>query len=107
MCLFPILFRHLTALGHAGTKMLLPSNSRFGGFNSRLGRGEVPFRIAAGIRPQHLDSACGLWEQTDLFQRKAKNSRFDGNYRELDLPAPPRGLSSQLGQFSSEPMRGG
>jgi len=41
---------------------ILPDNSRFGEFNSRLGSRESPIGIAAGIRSQALDLAprfCG------------------------------------------------
>jgi len=39
-------------------------NSRFGEFNSRLGRREFPVRAATGIRSQRFDLPCGFRGQT-------------------------------------------
>src|SRR6266700_461195 len=41
-----------------------PGNSRFGAFNSRLGRREFPFRAATGISSQRADLANLFWGKT-------------------------------------------
>jgi hypothetical protein len=74
MCVVLILFWCWAVVGRWLRSNILPDNSRFGGFGSRLGPREFPVRIATGIRSQALDSAprfCGqtaaLWGKSMKF----------------------------------------
>src|SRR6266851_9001971 len=64
MDLLLILLRWSAVLGRCGGPNTLGSNSRFGEFNSRLGRCKFPFSAATGIRSQGLDLLLRFCNQT-------------------------------------------
>jgi hypothetical protein len=74
MGLFWIVYWWLAALG---------SNSRFGGFNSRLSRQKFPFRQQREFPRKHLIYLAVSSTKVALTGRNRKNSRFYGNNREL------------------------
>src|SRR5260370_10870088 len=57
MCLFLVLFWCSAVVRRYGGPNISADNSRFGEFNSRLGRPEFPVCAATGIRSQALDLA--------------------------------------------------
>ena len=61
----------LLVFGRRGTMRRLPNNSRFGEFNSRLGRREFPVCAATGIRLQGLDLAYRFHVGTAVIRGKS------------------------------------
>ena len=59
-------------------------NSRFGGFNSRLGGQKFPIRHATGIDPQAFDLACLSHDRRPAAAEKSTNSRHNGKNPEWD-----------------------
>jgi hypothetical protein len=57
---------------------ILRFNSRFGVFNSRLGRRQFPFSPATGIGRQGLDLARCLRRQNGRYRRKSAKFRYSG-----------------------------
>jgi len=70
MCLFLFLLLCWAVVGRRGDPNLVRDNSRFGRFNSRLGRHEFPVRAATGIRWQGLDSTPFFTAQTAVLRAK-------------------------------------
>ena len=62
---------------------VVDGNSRFGEFNSRLGRHEFPFRSATGITRMRLIQLTVFEAERPLRGENRKNSRFNGKSREL------------------------
>src|SRR5216683_2781010 len=72
MCLFLIFFWCSGFLGNVEARIFFAINSRFGEFNSRLGRREFPVRSATGIGSQEIDLPCRFSGQTALAWGKSK-----------------------------------
>jgi hypothetical protein len=73
MVLFLVLL-WCSAVGRCGGANILSRHSRFGAFNSRLGRGEFPVRAATGIRRQEVDFARFLRGQMAV--ERGKTTKF-------------------------------
>jgi hypothetical protein len=71
MGLLLILFWCSAVVGRCGGPNILPNNSRFGEFNSRLGRREFPVCVATGIRLQGLDLAYRFHVETVAIRGKS------------------------------------
>jgi hypothetical protein len=72
MCLFLIFFWCSRVLGDVQARRFFAINSRFGEFNSRLGRREFPVRSATGIGSQAIDLLCRFFGQAALMWGKSK-----------------------------------
>jgi hypothetical protein len=94
MYLFLILLLYTPVLGRFGGPNPISRNSRFGGFNSRLGLRKFPVRMTTGIRPQGLDFArvfCGLTAAGGAKSRKFPAPREKpGTYRNTSGGLPRR-----------------
>src|SRR6266446_1133209 len=66
MCLFLTFFWRSGVLGDVQTRRFFAINSRFGEFNSRLGRHKFPVRSATGIGSQAIDLLCRFSGPTAL-----------------------------------------
>jgi hypothetical protein len=60
MCVFLIFFWWSGVLGDLQGKRFFAINSRFGEFNTRLGRREFPVRSGTGIDSQEIDLPCSF-----------------------------------------------
>jgi hypothetical protein len=78
-----------------GAANLLSRNSRFGGFNSRLGRFEFPVRSATGIGWQRLDLPYRFRGQTAL--EWGKSVKFPVQREKTGIVSGKVDLSSQKG----------
>src|SRR6516164_5913049 len=67
-------------------------NSRFGGFNSRLGRRKSPFGVATGICGSLLNSLAVFAMESRPGGQNRKNSRYDGKNRDYGRNRRPRPL---------------
>ncbi len=72
MCLFLIFFWCSRVLGDVQARRFFAINSRFGEFNSRLGRREFPVRSATGIGSQAIDLLCRFSGRAALAKVKSK-----------------------------------
>ena len=59
------------------------SNSRFGGFNSRLGPNKFPFSRLRELARKGLTYLTVFGAETALFEDNRENSRFQGKNREF------------------------
>jgi hypothetical protein len=72
MCLFLIFFWCSGFLDDLEARAFFAIDSRFGEFNSRLGRRKFPVRSATGIGSQWIDLLCRFFGQTALMWGKSK-----------------------------------
>src|ERR1700730_15816121 len=75
MCLFQLLIWYAA--------VVLGSNSRFGGFNSRLGPNKFPFSRLRELARKGLTYLTVFGAKTAVFGDNRKNSRFHGKNREF------------------------
>ena len=105
VCFFLLFFWCLAA-------NLISPNSRFGGFNSRLGRFEFPIRSATGIGRQRLDLACRFRGRMALKWGKSKKFPAQREKSGMVIAAPggttcvchPCGQSRRIGSPPSQSM---
>jgi hypothetical protein len=81
------------------------ASSRFGAFNSRLGRCKFPIGIATGIRLQGLDLQQRFCAQTVLAERNSKKCPFEREKPGILLrpAAPAAGADSKEGRADRHP----
>src|SRR5215469_14338193 len=76
MCLYLIVLLCTPVLGRFGGPNPISRNSRFGGFNSRLGLRKFPIRATAGIWSQSLEIPRFSWGQTAAKEAKSQNRPY-------------------------------
>jgi hypothetical protein len=72
-----------SAVERCGRVDILPANSRFDRFNSRLGRRKFPFTPLRELAAKRLICLAILVAERRLSRQNRRNSRFCGNNREL------------------------
>src|SRR5882724_1285048 len=88
MGFFLVLFWRSAVLGD-----ILRYNSRFGVFDSRLGRRKFPFSPTTGIGRQGLDLARRFCGQTTVIGENRRNSRRHAKDREFSPPPVERAVA--------------
>src|SRR5713101_5474035 len=88
MCLFLVLYWCSAVVKRCGGPNIFADNSRFGDFNSRLGRRKFPLRAATGISWQALDLAHCFYGQMAVIW--AKSTKFPVSTGKTGNLAPVR-----------------
>src|SRR6516165_1447503 len=99
MYLFLILLWCMTVVGRFGGPNPISRNSRFGGFNSRLGLRKFPVRMTTGIWSQGIDFARGFCGQ--MAREGAKSTKFPAQREK------PGKLQEHLGRVAEEDLADG